>query len=365
MVILALGSFGIVGFTFQELEIDTTKGPSKVLALKTPGGIAFAGEPMPMDDREVKERFDRELHVNTYWQSNTMLYFKRAAQYFPTIEPILHTYGIPEDFKYLAVAESALQNVVSPSGATGFWQIMSGTARDYGLEVNDVVDERYHVEKSTEAACKYLLNAYEVFGNWTAVAASYNMGVNGLLRQMKRQKCTSYYDLLLNSETSRYVFRIMAIKEILENPPQYGFSLDSSDLYLPEETRKIILEAPNSDLAFLAQSYGISYKTLKYHNPWLRDNFLKAEKEQYEIRLPLNAKFNPNFSYPNPISHLDSLVYYAPKIEFELHKVRRGESLSGIAAKYGVSLGDLYEWNDLDNKSVLKVGQEIRINSNK
>lgn len=352
----------VLSFTYEQ---DTTNTKDvNVPALATPMSINLGGEPMPYDDKEVLQRFDRELHVNSYWQSNTLLYFKRAHQYFPVIEPILQAYGIPTDFKYLAVAESALMNVVSPSGATGFWQLMPGTARDYGLEVNDVIDERYHAKKATEAACQYLLNAYEVFGNWTAVAASYNMGVNGLLRQMKRQKCTNYYDLLLNSETSRYVFRILAIKEIFENHKQYGFSFSEADLYAPDQTKMVVLKAPNADLAFYAQSYGISYKKLKYLNPWLRDSFLKAEKSEYIVDLPETADLNVAFAYPEPMTHLDSLVYYQPQETFVSHKVKRGESLSTIASKYKEDLSNIYEWNDLTNKSVLKIGQTIRIKEN-
>ena len=362
-MVVVIGLVGMLGFTDPQSPKAIQQG---VKAFPLPDTIEFAGEPMPRNDAEVLQRFDRELHVNSYWQSNTLLYFKRAHQYFPIMEPILKAYGVPEDFKYLSVAESALQQVVSPAGATGFWQLMKGTAQDYGLEVNEVVDERYHVQKATEAACQYLLNAYEIFGSWTAVAASYNMGVNGLIRQMKRQKCTNYYDLLLNDETSRYVFRILAIKEILEHPKRYGFHFEASDLYPNTPTKGVIIKAPHPDLAHFAQSYGISYKTLKYYNPWLRDNFLKAEKSEYVVWLPDTVQLNPKYNYPQPVTHLDSLVYYEPMAgKMRIHVVKRGENLSTIAEKYGVSLADLYEWNDLGSRSVLKVGQEIEIHGGK
>jgi membrane-bound lytic murein transglycosylase D len=189
-----------------------------IYAVPIPVGISFAGEKPPLADPDVIERLDREIHVNTYWQSNSLLMFKRANRFFPVIEPILKANGVPDDFKYLALIESGLTNVVSPAGAVGFWQIMKGTGLDYGLEINNEVDERYHLEKATEAACKYLLDAKEKFGSWTLAAASYNMGMNGLEKQLERQKATNYYNILLNAETARYVFRILAVKAILENP---------------------------------------------------------------------------------------------------------------------------------------------------
>jgi membrane-bound lytic murein transglycosylase D len=202
-----------------------------VYALQIPDELDFAGEPMPLSDRDIYERMDRELLVNTYWQSNALLMFKRAKKYFPVIEPILAKHGIPEDFKYLAVIESGLTNVVSPAGATGVWQIMPATGRENGLEVNDNVDERYNLEKATEVACKYLLKSKRDLGSWTLAAAAYNAGNAGIARRMKEQNVSSYYDLLLGEETGRYVFRIVALKEILTNPDKYGFNFRDKDLY--------------------------------------------------------------------------------------------------------------------------------------
>ena len=198
---------------------------------KVPNGLNFAGENVPLYSSEIWERFDNELLRNVYFQSNTLLYFKKANKFFPVIEPILEKYGVPDDFKYLAIIESGLENVVSPSGAAGFWQIMKKTAIEYGLEVNDEVDERYNLEKSTVAACNYLNDAYNQFGDWTIAAASYNMGRGGVNRRLKEQRVDNYYDLYLNSETARYVFRILAIKEILQNPQKYGFFFNDKDLY--------------------------------------------------------------------------------------------------------------------------------------
>lgn len=259
----------------------------KVYALTMPKNLSFAGETVPLEDPDVYERMDKELLVNTYWQSNGLLMFKRTAKYFPIIEPILKKNGIPEDFKYLAVIESGLTNVVSPAGATGMWQILKGTAEERGLEVNEEVDERYHLEKSTQAACEYLKEAHEKLGSWSLAAAAYNMGINGVQKQLERQKTDNYYDLLLNTETGRYVFRILAVKEILENPKKYGFNYRQKDLYQPIPTKVVTIDSSVTHFADFAAHFQISYKTLKYHNPWLRDNYLSNKKNKtYHIEIP-------------------------------------------------------------------------------
>ncbi|HLT51457.1 MAG TPA: lytic transglycosylase domain-containing protein, partial [Arenibacter sp.] len=209
-------------------RVDTDSSDNsgyRITPIEIPEDLNFAGEAVPFEDPEIMERVDREFLVNAYWQSNALLLMKRAHKFFPIIEPILAKNGIPDDFKYLALAESGLQNVVSPAGATGFWQIMPATGREYGLEINKNVDERYHVEKSTEVACRYLKKSKERFGSWTLAAAAYNAGAGGIQKFMGIQKVDAYYDLLLGEETGRYVFRILAIKEILSNPEKYGFHL--------------------------------------------------------------------------------------------------------------------------------------------
>ena len=211
-------------------KVDREGESYKVYALRLPESIDFAGEKTPLDAPDIQERLDKELLVNTYWQSNMMLLLKRANKYFPLIEEILEEEGIPSDFKYLAVIESGLENVRSPKGAKGFWQLMPATAKEYGLEVNTNVDERYHIEKATRVACKYIKKAKNRFGSWSLAAASYNRGIYGTNRLLDRQLVDSYYDLLLNSETGRYVFRILAVKEIMTNPERYGFVFISEDL---------------------------------------------------------------------------------------------------------------------------------------
>ncbi len=268
-------------------KVDREGESYKVYALRLPESIDFAGEKTPLDAPDIQERLDKELLVNTYWQSNMMLLLKRANKYFPLIEEILEEEGIPSDFKYLAVIESGLENVRSPKGAKGFWQLMPATAKEYGLEVNTNVDERYHIEKATRVACKYLKKAKNRFGSWTLAAASYNRGMYGTNRSLDRQLVDSYYDLLLNSETGRYVFRILAVKEIMTNPERYGFVFNSEDLYNPIPVKKIGLDTAIANLAEFAKEKEINYKILKIHNPWLIENHLNNKsRKYYEISIP-------------------------------------------------------------------------------
>ena len=260
----------------------------RVEALDIPNVMTFAGEKVPLQDTDVRERLDREIHVNTYWHSNMLLMIKKANRFFPEIEPLLKKYNLPDDFKYLAVAESGLDNVTSHAGASGFWQFMKATGKEYGLEINNYVDERYNLELATKVAAQYLINSKELFGSWTNAAAAYNAGNAGITKQMKRQDATDYYSLLLNSETGRYVFRILAFKEILSNPEKYGFYVDQQDLYQAIPTKTIIIDTPVEDFAKFAKQQGINYKILKIHNPWLRDTYLKnASGKAYSIKIPI------------------------------------------------------------------------------
>lgn len=258
-----------------------------IYALNLPSDLEFAGEEVPMNLIDVREKFDRELLVNTYWQSQTLLLLKRSNRWFPMIEEILKEEGVPEDFKYLALIESGFTQVVSPAGATGFWQLMKDAAIERGMEVNNDVDERYHVEKSTHIACAYLKEAKEKFGSWTLAAASYNMGMSGVAKQLARQKATNYYDLVLNEETARYIFRIMAAKTILSSSKEFGFNYREDDLYRPLKYKEVKVDTTVDDLADFAFRNGINYKTLKYLNPWLRDNHLpNSSGKSYVIQIP-------------------------------------------------------------------------------
>ena len=259
----------------------------KIVSPEVPNYLEFAGERIPTGNFEVFERMDREFISNTYYHSATILALKRATRWFPVIEPILEKNNLPDDFKYLCVAESNMENVVSPAGATGFWQFMKPAGEKYGLEINSLVDERYDVWKSTEAACKYLKDSYDMFGSWILAAASYNMGTDGVELQMERQKAKDYFNLVLNSETSRFVARIVAIKYILQNPEVYGFDIKEDEKYKPLEYYEVKLDSSVSDFPDYAKSFGINYYILKMYNPWLRDNYLKnSSKKVYMIKIP-------------------------------------------------------------------------------
>jgi membrane-bound lytic murein transglycosylase D len=269
-------------------EVTLMIPESKVRIFDLPKDINFAGEPVPLKEQEILERFEREIYVNAYWESNLILLMKRANKFLPEMESILAENGIPDDFKYLAIAESGLLNVVSPAGARGFWQFMPSTAKEFQLEVSDEVDERYHFEKATLAACRYLKKSYAQFGSWTSVAASYNMGMAGYSKRKKEQKMENYYDLLLNEETSRYLFRILAFKELFENPDRYGFHLTEEDLYQLPNFRYLKIDQTVPDLAAWAIRHNSNYKELKIHNPWLRAGKIKVAKgKDYFIKLPV------------------------------------------------------------------------------
>lgn len=266
-------------------EVITEK--YRIFSLPLPEKMDFAGEVVPLEQEDIREKMDREMLVNTYWQSNTLLCFKRAHRWFPVIEPILAANEIPDDFKYLALIESGLVNVVSPAGATGFWQFIEETGKSYGLEINDQVDERYHVERSTQAACHYLRDAYDQYGSWALAAASYNMGLAGPKRQIERQKQNTYWNLLLNDETGRYVFRILAMKEIFNHADQYGFVIRPYDLYEPYHYETVTVDSSITNLTSFSGSFKVSYKQLKLYNPWLRETYLKnKDRKAYEIKIP-------------------------------------------------------------------------------
>ena len=270
----------------------TNKQYYKIVPLTIPDTLSFAGEPVPLDIFYVREALDRELSVNTYWHSSTLQLIKRAHRWLPMIDTILANQGIPSDFRYMPLVESGLQNVVSPAHATGFWQLLKSTAKEYDLEVNNEVDERYDVEKSTRAACRYLKKSYSKFGSWTLVVASYNAGQKRIERFLKQQKAKSFYDLLVTDETSRYIYRMLALKMIFENPKQYGFYVEPSEKYPVIPTHAVEVKGTVKDWADFAHTQGISYKLLKYFNPWLRKTSLKnPHHKTYKIKIP-DVPFN-------------------------------------------------------------------------
>lgn len=252
-----------------------------------PDSLTFAGEMVPLEIPDVYERLDREMHINTYWHTNTIFLIKRSNRWMPQISEILAEHGVPDDFKYLAAIESNFLNDTSNKGAVGFWQFLRTAGREFGLEIDRDVDERYDPIKSTHAACRYLLKAYEKFGNWTLVAASYNRGRSGIGRALEHQNVDDYYDLLLNQETSRYVFRILAAKEIISNPKKYGFDVDSKHRYTQENVDYVEVDQSIDDLVKWSQEQGINYKLLKRYNPWLRrDDLSVSGNKVYKIAIP-------------------------------------------------------------------------------
>lgn len=259
-----------------------------IKALKLPVNLNFAGERVPLEKVDIRERMDRELLVNTYWQSNGILLIKRANKYFPILEPLLKKYGLPDDFKFLALAESGFIDETSSVGAAGMWHFLKATGKEYGLEINENVDERYNIEKATKVAAAYLKNSRVRFNSWTLAAAAYNAGNYGIAKRLKNQQVDNYYDALLPNETERYVFRIIALKEVISNPNKYGFILEEDDLYTLPKTRIIKVDTAISNITSFAKKLGITYKEFKINNGWLRENNLKNKsKKVYKIKIPI------------------------------------------------------------------------------
>lgn len=293
--ILSLLSISIITVIFYNAILKTAPNPElqthkgyKIKALKLPKGLNLAGERVPIEINDVKERMERELLVNTYWQSNGILLLKRANRYFPILESLLAKYNLPDDFKFLALAESGFTDETSSVGAAGIWHFMRTTGKEYGLEINDNVDERYNIEKSTKVAAEYLIKAKEKLGSWTLAAAAYNVGNRGVSRRLEAQEVNNYYDVKLPDETERYIFRILALKEIITNPKKYGFVFDKEDLYTVKETRLVKVDTAISNLTLFAKEFGMNYKELKIYNPWLREHKLNNKSRKlYEIKIPL------------------------------------------------------------------------------
>jgi membrane-bound lytic murein transglycosylase D len=289
VLFLALPQDGRQGIFSEKINLFAPKqAPRDTLWLfELPESLTFADEKVPLDQYDVVERLEREVYVNAYWESNLILLLKRSSKYLPVIERILREQGVPADFKYLAIAESGLLNATSSAGAKGYWQFLEDTGKEYGLEITPTVDERYDLEKSTLAATAYFKKAHAKFGSWTAVAASYNMGQTGFANRQQEQGQINYYDLHLNDETSRYLFRVLAFKLLFETPEVFGYHLQEQDFYVQPELQTVNVGKDIPDLALWAKAQGSSYKHLKRHNPWLRDRELQVTKgKTYQIRLP-------------------------------------------------------------------------------
>jgi hypothetical protein len=264
-----------------------------IKSFKLPDDVTFASEKMPLDNFDTRESLEREILISAYRHSSTILIIKRANRYLPIIEKILKKNNIPDDFKYLAAAESEYSNMISPAGATGFWQIMPETGREEGMEINSVVDERFNIEKSTQFACEYFLRSYEKYGNWTLAAASYNGGRAGIDEQVEIQHQSNYYDLLLSEETARYLFRAVAYKLVITDPESYGFNIGKDDLYPELKCFEVKVDSAITNFSSFAERFGTNYKMLKFLNPWLRKPYLTPKSnKQYLIKIPAEGMRN-------------------------------------------------------------------------
>ena len=293
IIILSIAQ-GFKGFNSSPVKehqaLDTVY---TIKSFKLPDNVIFAGEKMPLDNFDTRESLEREILVSAYRHSSTILIIKRANRFLPLIEKILKKYNIPDDFKYLVAAESEYSNMISPAGATGFWQIMPETGREEGMEINTVVDERYDVEKSTQFACEFFLKSYEKYGNWTLAAASYNGGRAAIDDQIEIQHQNNYYDLLLSDETARYIFRAVAYKLVITDPERYGFNIGKDDLYPELKYYEVKVDSTITSFSGFAEKFGTNYKMLKFLNPWLRKPYLTPKpNKEYLIKIPAEGMRN-------------------------------------------------------------------------
>lgn len=381
-IILAYIIFKIYFAQPSPNTISYTDNNFYVLGLNIPPDLNFCGEKIPANDFAIKSNLEKEFFNNAYWKAHSVVLFNKAQRWFPYIEPILKQQGVPDDFKYMAVIESHLSNVTSPAGAAGFWQLVPVTAGYFGLEVNSQVDERYHVEKSTIVACQLIKQAHKVFKNWTLTAASYNRGIGGILKAMKKQKMNNYYDLLLNSETGSFVYRILAYKTLLSNPGHFGIKKKKM-VYFPKVPYNVYkVDSSITNLNAFAEHIGCSPGTIKLFNPWLlKDVLQNPGRKVYEIRIP---KGGGDYSgYARDLMCEDGdLIQYArnPKAVEKMtsdsasligtkvisHVVRIEEPYSALAKFFKVKEEDLRKWNKIPEEEENAVqGQTLTIYYNK
>jgi membrane-bound lytic murein transglycosylase D len=285
---------GFKGFSgSREIASSVSDTIYSIKSFKLPDSVTFAGEKIPLSNFDTRESLEREILTSAYRHSSTILILKKANRYLPLIEKILKKNNIPDDFKYLAAAESEYSNMISPVGATGFWQIMPETGREEGMEINSVVDERYDIEKSTQFACEYFLKSHQKYGNWTLSAASYNGGRAGIDEQIEIQHQNNYYDLLLTEETARYIFRVVAYKLIITDPDSYGFDIDKDELYPELNYYEVKVDSAITNFSAFAEKFGTNYKILKFLNPWLRKPYLTPKQNrEYLIKIPSEGMRN-------------------------------------------------------------------------
>ncbi|MCA6363573.1 MAG: transglycosylase SLT domain-containing protein [Bacteroidetes bacterium] len=370
MIFIKLFNFSSGGQVSDEDYRSYFVANYKVFGITIPKDLNFCGEQVPVNDFTVREALERELLVNTYWQSQTVLFHKKANRWFPVIEPILKRNGLPDDLKYVVVVESGFSNVVSPQQAAGFWQFVPGTAEHYGLEISEEVDERYNVEKATQAACELFKDAYKRYNNWTLAAASYNLGMGGVDKQLEKQKSGSYYDLYLNEETARYIYRILAVKEILSRPKAYGYQLRAGDLYPPIPTYAITVDSSITDLAAFAIKQKSTYKILKLMNPWLLKSSLNnPNKKKYTLLFPRNGvKLYGLDEQAETGSTIDSSKYVTPNdvladslSRTPLYTVQEGDTWDKLAQRFGMRADELIQANKADAKQQPVRGTQLVI----
>lgn len=315
----------IVSFVFFKLyiippsnnSISYSNNNQNVLGLNIPSNLEFCGEKIPANSIEIKEDLEKEFFNNNYWKSNSTVLFAKAQKWFPYIEPILKQQGVPDDFKYVSVIESHLSNIVSSAGAAGFWQLMPISAKNYGLEINEFVDERLDVEKATKAACKHFKEAYAIFNNWTLSAAAYNLGIGGIQSALKKQKSNNYYDLLLNSETGSFIYRILAYKTLFSNPSHFGLKNKKLNYFSKIPLKTVKVDSSITDLNFLAKKLDCNKTIIKLHNPWLLGESLQnPENKIYEFKIPKNLK-NDYSSYIRDLIGEDADLSNAKEVKID------------------------------------------------
>lgn len=358
-------------------QISYNNNNFNVLGLNIPSNLHFCGEPVPSNNYGIRTALEKEFFSSAYWKTTALVFFNKAQRWFPYIEPILKKEGVPDDFKYLCVIESHMSNVTSHAGAAGFWQLVPTSAQHYGLEVNEYIDERYHVEKATVAACRHLKEAYANFNNWTLAAAAYNRGIGGIRNALRTQKADNYFDLMLNPETGSFVYRILAYKTLLLNPGHFGIRKGKLR-YAPKIAYKVFkVDTTISDLGAFARHVGVNLVTLRIFNPWiLRSTLPNPGGKTYEIRVPRNDDADYTAYARDLVPEGDVLLPYvqkAPKVETRApeldtllskkiqYVVRVDEPITSLAAFFKVNENDLCKWNNLEPSAQCVAGQTLVI----
>ena len=278
-----------ISFNPNKISLEYINSNFEVLGLNIPSNLQFAGERVPQNDYEIKESLEKEFFENKSWKNSSLVLFNKAQKWFPLIEPILLQEGVPDDFKYVAIIESHLSNVVSPMGAAGFWQLMPSTAQNYGLEISSEIDERLDVEKSTHVACKHFKDAYTYFKNWTLSAAAYNVGIGGIQNALKKQNTNNYYDLLLNKETGSFIYRILAYKTLLSNPQHFGVKTKIKKVGIFPAFKVVKVDSSITNLKVFAKYINTNEIVLKTFNPWLiGEQLINPQKKMYQFKIPKN-----------------------------------------------------------------------------